>query len=243
MDHFTDWLADKADQCQLRNRIDYEEVFREKVKNPVGGRPKREVVLTLNAAKEIGMAARGDYGKRLRRYFLDCEFRLPARLFIEDAMARRAGGGAPGGPADRETYDWEEPGEAEPGGETPEAPTEVDAGAPQAGAEDFARLVPVEERDLGGRQVLTVLASDLYAALGPGRQYAHWLADQIDRCRLRVGQDYAERIRATSPDRRRLRPHDDDRCYAPAAGRRRSHEAELLGFASRRLTKCSNMAP
>ena len=31
-----------------------------------------------------------------------------------------------------------------------EAPTGVDAGAPQAGAEDFARLVPVEERELGG---------------------------------------------------------------------------------------------
>jgi phage anti-repressor protein len=75
----------------------------EKVKNPARGRPKREVIIALDAAKEIGMAARGDYGKRLRRYFLDCEFRLPARLFIEDAMARGAGGGAPGGSADRET--------------------------------------------------------------------------------------------------------------------------------------------
>ena len=102
-DHFTHWLADKVDQCQLRSAIDYEEVFREKAKNPLGGRPRREVAFTLNAAKEIGMAARGDYGKLLRRYFLDCEFRLPARLLIEDAMVRRAGGAAPGGPADRET--------------------------------------------------------------------------------------------------------------------------------------------
>ena len=106
-DYFTHWLADKVDQCQLRSGIDYEGVFGEKLKNPLGGRPRREVAFSLNAAKEIGMAARGDYGKRLRRYFLDCEFRLleglppPAAAQMRPAVApgghAGAGAGAVGG--------------------------------------------------------------------------------------------------------------------------------------------------
>ncbi len=40
------------------------------------GRPRVDYVVTLDAAKEIGMVDRGPRGKELRRYFIDCERRL-----------------------------------------------------------------------------------------------------------------------------------------------------------------------
>ena len=101
---FPTWFKDQVQRSRLRADVDYcKWVFPGIGENTGLGRPRRELVLALDSAKEIGIMAAGDYGKRLRRYFLDCEFRLPARLLIKDAMVRRAGGAASGGPADRET--------------------------------------------------------------------------------------------------------------------------------------------
>ena len=66
------------------------------------GRPRREMVLTLDAAKQVGMTARGDHGRKLRLYFLDCERRLleglppsaAAQMRPAVALCGHAGAGA-----------------------------------------------------------------------------------------------------------------------------------------------------
>jgi phage anti-repressor protein len=74
---FSNWFDDQKGRCQLVEGRDYaDEVSNEVVGNPTGGRPRREYVVTLDAAKEIGMVDRGPRGKELRRYFIDCERRL-----------------------------------------------------------------------------------------------------------------------------------------------------------------------
>jgi anti-repressor protein len=106
-DEFMHWFRDKADQCSLRPAIDYREVLGHKPYKSGKGRPRREMVLTLDAAKQVGMTARGDHGRKLRLYFLDCERRLleglppPAAAQMRPAVApgghAGAGAGAVGG--------------------------------------------------------------------------------------------------------------------------------------------------
>jgi len=77
---FSNWFDDQKGRCQLVEGRDYaDEVSNEVVGNPSGGRPRRDYVVTLDAAKEIGMVDRGPRGKELRRYFIDCERRLLER--------------------------------------------------------------------------------------------------------------------------------------------------------------------
>lgn len=74
---FAHWFKEQVERCRLHDGEDYqEEVFQRNLKNPSAGRPRRDYVLTLDAAKEIGMVDKGPRGKELRQYFLECERRL-----------------------------------------------------------------------------------------------------------------------------------------------------------------------
>jgi len=76
---FTHWFRRQAVKCLLVVDQDYEELLSAKNdRKAVSNRPLKEFVLTLNAAKEIGMADKSQRGKDLRLYFLDCEARLLA---------------------------------------------------------------------------------------------------------------------------------------------------------------------
>jgi anti-repressor protein len=56
--------------------------------------------------------------------------------------------------------------------------------------EDLARFVPVVEREISGRAVLTVVARDMWTYLGSGRKFADWFNDQVARCRLEQDVDF-----------------------------------------------------
>lgn len=75
---FAAWIQDRNEQLGLVPGADYE-VFSEPGNNPLGGRPRVEYVLTLDAAKHVSLAERNERGRRVRAYFIECEKSLRAR--------------------------------------------------------------------------------------------------------------------------------------------------------------------
>lgn len=52
--------------------IDIEKLYKT-IKNPKGGRPTKEYILTLDMAKELAMVEKSDIGRKVRKYFIECE--------------------------------------------------------------------------------------------------------------------------------------------------------------------------
>ena len=73
---FSHWFKEQVGRCALTQGIDYAEGVFARTCEKSKGRPRRDYVLTLDAAKEIGMVDKGPRGKELRQYFLECERRL-----------------------------------------------------------------------------------------------------------------------------------------------------------------------
>nr|DAU03317.1 MAG TPA: AntA/AntB antirepressor [Caudoviricetes sp.] len=69
---FTNWIKNRIDKYGLIENIDYQ-VFDNFIKNPNGGRPLTEYVLSIDAAKELSMVEGNEKGKQARRYFIACE--------------------------------------------------------------------------------------------------------------------------------------------------------------------------
>lgn len=81
-DKFATWIAERILRFRFEEGRDYE-VFLETPKNPHGGRPAKEYVLSLDMAKELAMVERTDKGKEARAYFIECERRLRARQYFD----------------------------------------------------------------------------------------------------------------------------------------------------------------
>lgn len=68
--------SQKAKNRLLKNfspEIDYRIVLPIWVKNPQGGRPSDQILLTIDCFKSLGMMAGTEKGKEVRLYFLECE--------------------------------------------------------------------------------------------------------------------------------------------------------------------------
>lgn len=90
---FNQWMREQIDRARLLAGRDY--VSYEDVGNPVGGRPRRECALTLDAAKHVAMMSGSDRGFEVRDYFIECERRAQALAlslpdFSNPAAAARA---------------------------------------------------------------------------------------------------------------------------------------------------------
>lgn len=72
---FSSWIKDRIERYDLAENEDYV-VFTEFGENSKGGRPKKEYVLTLDAAKELSMVEGNEKGKQARKYFIACEKKL-----------------------------------------------------------------------------------------------------------------------------------------------------------------------
>ena len=69
---FANWIKNRIDKYGLVENEDYV-VFDKFVKNPNGGRPQIEYVLSIDAAKELSMVEGNEKGRQARRYFIECE--------------------------------------------------------------------------------------------------------------------------------------------------------------------------
>lgn len=72
---FATWMKDRINKYGLIENQDYI-VIDEFVKNPNGGRPLIQYVLSLDCAKELAMVEGNSRGKAARLYFIECEKKL-----------------------------------------------------------------------------------------------------------------------------------------------------------------------
>lgn len=69
---FSNWIKDRIEQYSFIENKDFI-VFAKIGKKPQGGRPSKEYHVTLDMGKELSMVDRGERGKIVRKYFLECE--------------------------------------------------------------------------------------------------------------------------------------------------------------------------
>lgn len=72
---FATWMKDRINKYGLVENQDYI-VIDEFVKNPSGGRPLIQYILSLDCAKELAMVEGNSRGKAARLYFIECEKKL-----------------------------------------------------------------------------------------------------------------------------------------------------------------------
>lgn len=82
---FADWINHQINTLGLETNVDYV-VIPLKGKNPKGGRPEKEYLITLDAAKHISMASRTAKGKEVRNYFIAIEKKYQAELTSPNEM-------------------------------------------------------------------------------------------------------------------------------------------------------------
>ncbi len=75
---FAHWIQDRIDKFGFVENQDFI-VFAKIGKNPSGGRPSVEYLLTLDMAKELAMVENNHKGREARRYFIACEKALRER--------------------------------------------------------------------------------------------------------------------------------------------------------------------
>lgn len=69
---FSSWIKNRIKKYGFTENQDFE-VFDKFIKNPNGGRPLVEYILSIDCAKEISMVEGNEKGKKARQYFIDCE--------------------------------------------------------------------------------------------------------------------------------------------------------------------------
>jgi anti-repressor protein len=69
-DTFSNWVTDKIRQAQLDENTDYIYFTGE---NPEKGRPSKQVLFTMDAAKHVAMLQSTEKGKQVRKYFIEIE--------------------------------------------------------------------------------------------------------------------------------------------------------------------------
>lgn len=83
---FSNWIRDQLARARLQNARDYV-VFAQQGEL-VGGRPRVDYALTLDAAKHIAMLSQCDRGFEVREYFIECERRAKAGPLVPQTMAQ-----------------------------------------------------------------------------------------------------------------------------------------------------------
>jgi phage anti-repressor protein len=73
--HFGSWITDRISDLGFVENQNFG-VNSKSGKNPQGGRPSKECLLSMDMAKELSMMERNEKGKQVRRYFIECEKRL-----------------------------------------------------------------------------------------------------------------------------------------------------------------------
>lgn len=93
---FTTWVKGRIEEYKFNENKDFI-VFTEMGENPRGGRPTKEYRLSLDMGKELAMVENNEEGRRVRRYFIECEKALrvkagsaQGKYSLEDKIAAAA---------------------------------------------------------------------------------------------------------------------------------------------------------
>ena len=76
---FNDWIAARINEYEFIENQDFVSFTGNSVK-PKGGRPSREYYITLDMAKELAMIENNEQGRKVRRYFIECEKKLKEQI-------------------------------------------------------------------------------------------------------------------------------------------------------------------
>lgn len=71
--NFRDWIKNRITEFGFVEGEDFYSKFSE---TPLGGRPRTDYIVSLDMAKELAMVERNEMGRKMRRYFIECEKRL-----------------------------------------------------------------------------------------------------------------------------------------------------------------------
>lgn len=93
---FTTWIQGRIQEYQFIENLDFIS-FSQAGEKPKGGRPTTEYHLTLDTAKELAMVENNEEGRKVRRYFINCEKMLrrsdsEQRTALRQACERLASG-------------------------------------------------------------------------------------------------------------------------------------------------------
>jgi phage anti-repressor protein len=80
---FSTWIKERLEEFGFAEGEDYSPVLGKIAEGP--GRPRTEYHLSLDTAKELAMAERNEQGRKVRRYFIECERRLLQAAPIQPA--------------------------------------------------------------------------------------------------------------------------------------------------------------
>jgi phage anti-repressor protein len=88
-DKFADWIKVRIEKYGFEEGRDFHR-FSGKTEKPRGGRPSIEYHLSIDMTKELGMVENNERGRRIRRYFIECEKKLRALAPSEADTVLRA---------------------------------------------------------------------------------------------------------------------------------------------------------
>ena len=69
---FSDWIQRRIDEYEFVENQDFIVLLKNE-KKPIGGRPQKEVHISIDMAKELSMVERNEKGKQARQYFIEME--------------------------------------------------------------------------------------------------------------------------------------------------------------------------
>lgn len=69
---FSTWIKDRIEAYSFSENVDFL-ILSPKLGKTSGGRPSNEYFVSLDMAKELSMVDRGEKGKEVRKYFIQCE--------------------------------------------------------------------------------------------------------------------------------------------------------------------------
>ncbi|WP_257812563.1 antA/AntB antirepressor family protein [Aggregatibacter actinomycetemcomitans] len=69
---FSDWIQRRINEYEFIENQDFIVLLKNE-KNPIGGRPQKEIHISIDMAKELSMVERNEKGKQARQYFIEME--------------------------------------------------------------------------------------------------------------------------------------------------------------------------
>lgn len=85
---YSSWIKRRIEECKFKENEDFV-VFIKSDGNSLGGRPRKEIFISLDTAKHLAMLERSEVGKAVRQYFI--EYEKQARAVLPTGLQAQIG--------------------------------------------------------------------------------------------------------------------------------------------------------